>query len=122
MLALIGLSNVTNGQAPNWVWANSAGGTGNENCYSTTTDASGNVYVTGKYTSHTITFGSDTLTNAGDNDIFIVKYDASGNVIWANGAGGTGNDFSNGLTTDTFGTICPNPIWCLSICNIAQAY
>ena len=77
MLALIVLSNITNAQAPNWDWAKSAGGTGNENGYSTATDALGNMYVTGNYTSPTITFGATTLTNSGNSDIFLVKYDAN---------------------------------------------
>jgi hypothetical protein len=105
MLALIGLSNVTNGQAPNWIWAKSAGSTGSENGNSTTTDAFGNVYVTGGFTSPTITFGATTLTNAGGNDMFLVKYDASGNVIWAKRAGGGGNEFGQSVATDASGNV-----------------
>lgn len=100
MLALIGLSTISNGQAPNWIWAQSAGAGGN--C---TTDASGNVYVSGGYSSSTIIFGTDTLTNAGGNDILLVKYDASGNVIWAKSAGGTGDDLCMNITSDASGNV-----------------
>jgi len=46
--------------------------------------------VTGFFWSPTITFGSTTLTNAGGYDMYIVKYDASGNVLWAKNPGGYG--------------------------------
>ena len=105
ILTLIGLSNVSNAQVQNWVWANGSGGSGSENDISTTTDVSGNVYVTGRYSSPTITFGTDTLTNVGGTDMFLVKYSASGNVIWAQRAGGTGNDYSSSIATDASGNV-----------------
>ena len=72
-----------NAQTPNWQWAKSAGGTGSAFGLIVSTDAIGNVFMTGYFKSPTITFGTTTLTNAGSNDIFIVKYDATGNVLWA---------------------------------------
>jgi gliding motility-associated-like protein len=47
-----------------------------------TTDALGNIYLTG-YFSDTVSFGGYTLIQPGGNDIFIVKYDTNGNVLWA---------------------------------------
>src|SRR5258707_1392540 len=89
-------------QAPSWLWAQSAGGTGQDNVQSISTDAGSNVYVLGYFNSPSITFGTTSLTNAGGgaNDLFIVKYDNSGNVIWAKSAGGTGQEFAYGITTD----------------------
>jgi hypothetical protein len=76
-------------QTPNWDWAIGAGGTGEDFGYSTATDGVGNVYVTGYYTTPTITFGAFTLINTGVGSMFIVKYDASGIVLWAkNNIGG----------------------------------
>ena len=72
------------------------------------TDASGNVYITGYFKSPTITFGTTTLTNnstANDADIFVVKYDSAGTVIWAKSAGGTGNDFGNGISATGDGNV-----------------
>jgi hypothetical protein len=93
-----------NAQAPDWAWAKGAGGAGDDYNSSVATDASGNVYITGRYSSPSITFGTITLTNAditgNTNDIFIVKYDATGNVLWAKGAGGTSNDRGFSITTD----------------------
>jgi len=92
-------------QAPNWTWAKSANGTGNDNATSTSTDTAGNVYVTGTYYEASITFGATTLTNAGGHDIFVVKYDAAGNVLWAKGAGGASNDEVRSNTTDVAGNV-----------------
>jgi hypothetical protein len=87
----------------NVLWAKSAGGTEDDRGYSVATDASGNCYVTGSFHSSSITFGSYTLTNAGYLDMFLVKYDANGNVIWAKSAGGTGDDDGNSVATDANG-------------------
>ncbi len=64
----------------NVLWAKSAGGTDWDEGNSVAVDAYGNIYVTGYFDSPTITFDSDNLTNAGNWDIFLVKYDASGTV------------------------------------------
>ena len=67
------------------------------------TDALANIYITGSFSSPTVTFGSYTLTNVDSSDIFLAKFDSSGNVIWAKTGGGTGNDFGNGVTADAYG-------------------
>jgi hypothetical protein len=89
------------------LWAKRASGNNSERGYSVTTDASGNVYVTGYFYSPTITFGTTTLTNSGsiDNDIFIVKYDAAGTVLWATSAGGNSTDNGYSVATDTSGNV-----------------
>ena len=76
----------------NVVWAKNTGGTNEDKGYGIAVDAIGNSYVTGWFSSSTITFGSTTLTNSGSDDIFVVKYDSSGNVMRAKSAGGTSND------------------------------
>ncbi|TRZ70083.1 MAG: T9SS C-terminal target domain-containing protein [Bacteroidetes bacterium] len=85
------------------VWAKSAGGSGNDVGQGIAADGSGNVYVTGHFSSSSLTFGTTKLTNAGSDDIFIVKYDVTGNAIWAASAGGSNSDYSNGITTDGSG-------------------
>ena len=44
-----------------------------------------------------------TLTSAGDADIFVAKYDASGDLVWATRAGGTGTDVGNSIALDGAG-------------------
>ncbi|MEO8148938.1 MAG: T9SS type A sorting domain-containing protein [Bacteroidia bacterium] len=85
----------------NVLWALSAGGSGDDKASAVATDASGNIYVTGYYYSPAITFGTYTLTNAGVvGDIFIVKYDAQGNVLWAKGEGGTALEIPYSIVVD----------------------
>lgn len=71
----------------NWLWAKSAIGTIPDYGYSVSADAQGNVFVTGRFFSPTITFDTITLTNTDSSgnteDIFIAKYDTSGNILWA---------------------------------------
>ncbi|MCX6244164.1 MAG: SBBP repeat-containing protein [Bacteroidetes bacterium] len=87
----------------NVLWAKGAGGTTDDYSLSVAVDASGNSFVTGWFDSPTITFGTSTLTNAGNNDMFLVKYDANGNVLWAKSAGGTADDFPMSVTVDASG-------------------
>jgi len=88
-------------------WAKKAGGTSNDMAYGVTVDASGYVYITGSYSSHTCTFGTVTLTNTDTTtaDIFLAKYDSNGNVQWAKGAGGTKFDNATSVKVDASGNI-----------------
>ena len=92
----------------NVVWANSVGAANNYSSgISITSDNAGNIFVTGTFSSATITFGTTTITNSkeGSDDIFIVKYDSNGNVVWAKGAGGTDNEVCYDISTDASGNI-----------------
>lgn len=93
-------------QNPNWLWAKSAIGTGNEYGNDLSTDASGNIYLTGDFSSSLVTFGSTTLANtAGSSDFFVTKYNSSGNVIWARSAIGTSLDVGRGVCSDPLGNV-----------------
>ena len=91
----------------NLLWARGVGGTANDLGSAVTTDAAGNVYFSGVYTSPTITLGSFTLTNNNANcsSVFLVKYDPSGNVIWARSPGGPGCLLTTKLITDATGNV-----------------
>ena len=95
----------TNAQSQNWLWAKSASGSSSDAGYSISADADGNVFTTGEFTSPTITFGSTTLTNNGTYNVFIAKYDASGNVLWAKSAGGSGADVGYSVSADAKGNV-----------------
>ncbi len=90
-------------QAPSWLWAKTAAGS----IYTLgmATDANGNICVTGYFIGGSVTFGSYTLTNTGYWDMFLVKYDPDGNVLWAKSAGGDNNDAGVGLAIDSFGNV-----------------
>ncbi len=97
------------GQVPDWAWAKSAGGAFADEGNCVTTDNVGNVYITGSFNSSTITFGNVVLNNADINntssDIYIAKYDALGNVVWARRTGGNVSDISKSITTDNMGNV-----------------
>ncbi len=87
----------------NVLWARSGGGTSQDYGVAIAVDGAGNCIVTGYYFSPTISFGIYTFGNSGFADIFIVKYDANGNVAWAAPAGGAGNDYGLGIAMDGSG-------------------
>ena len=61
-------------QAPDWLWAESAGGTISDYGCGIATDDNGNSYITG-YFMDTAYFGTISLTSSGDDDIFVAKLD-----------------------------------------------
>ncbi|MDP4282542.1 MAG: T9SS type A sorting domain-containing protein, partial [Bacteroidota bacterium] len=87
----------------NVLWAKKGGGTSDDRSSSVAVDASGNVFVTGNFSSPVISFDSLTLTNSGVVDMFIVKYDENGNAIWANNAVGTYSDQGNSVASEASG-------------------
>ncbi|MFI5218323.1 MAG: SBBP repeat-containing protein [Bacteroidia bacterium] len=98
-------NTTTFGQAPNWQWAKKADGLYHDAGNSISSDVNGNIYVTGSFSSPSITFGTITLTGLASNNIFVVKYDATGNVIWAKSTGGNGGAVGYGIHADAFGII-----------------
>jgi hypothetical protein len=91
----------------NILWARTATSNpaGVNKAYSLSADAVGNVYLTGAFTSPTISFGTNTLTNFGFDCGFLTKYDQNGNDVWAIGTVGAGSDEARSVSTDTAGNI-----------------
>ncbi|MFA4851901.1 MAG: SBBP repeat-containing protein [Bacteroidales bacterium] len=91
------------------LWAKSAVGNGGNYSPIIIADTLGNIYLTGYFDTEFISFGNTTLNNSnndgGTTDIFIAKYNSSGNIQWAQRAGGLGNDWSNSLISDKNGNI-----------------
>ncbi len=70
--------------------------------------ADGSVYVTGYFYSDTLQFDSVTIYNSNPGnfaDIFIVKYNNTGNVIWAKSAGGAIDDMATSIAVSSDGNI-----------------
>ncbi|HYF30984.1 MAG TPA: T9SS type A sorting domain-containing protein [Chitinophagaceae bacterium] len=72
-------------------------------------DASGSIFVSGYYR-FTVDFdpgpGVGNMTASGTlNDIFLAKYDASGNYLWARTFGANSNDIPGGMTVDASGNV-----------------
>jgi hypothetical protein len=64
----------------------------------------GSVYVVGSF-KNTGEFGATTLTSLGDYDAFVTKFDADGNIVWANRFGGAGADWGNDVAVDPAGNV-----------------
>lgn len=68
-------------------------------------DISGNSYVAGFF-SGTIQLGNNImLSSAGGRDILVAKYSATGQLLWAKGIGGSGNDEGRGVALDQSGAV-----------------
>ncbi|MBC7845288.1 MAG: hypothetical protein H7Y10_02205 [Flavobacterium sp.] len=72
------------------------------------TDASGNIYVTGSFYG-TADFdpseGVANLTSTGTSDIFLAKYDANGNYVFAKGMKGPKMEWGTAIAVDTSGNV-----------------
>ena len=96
-------------EAGNFVWAKQLGGNGDEQPgVATRIDGNGNIYLTGGFPG-TVDFdpgpGIFNLTTAGSWDIFFVKLDTDGDLVWARQAGGTNEDVGVGLDIDIGGNV-----------------
>lgn len=87
-----------------WRWVKAAGGNNEDLGAAIAVDAAKNTYVTG-YFLNNAQFGASNLTNAGNRDIFIAKYNANGQVVWAQRAGGSGIDEGRGIALDGSGNV-----------------
>ena len=71
-------------------------------------DTSGNVILTGAFQG-TADFdpssGTENISSAGSNDVFVVKLNSSGQLVWAKSVGGTGNDRGNAVAVDSSGNV-----------------
>lgn len=89
----------------NCLWAKSLGGADNDYGAAIAVDNDGNVYVGGYYKSTSITDGINIITNQGDKDIFLAKYNGSGTLQWLKGIGGTYEEEITGISTDLSGNV-----------------
>lgn len=90
----------------NFIWAKNVGGSqSGDQGLSIKTDASGNIYTTGNFTSFgdfDPGMGVTNLTPSSTNsdEIFILKLDMSGNFVWAKSMGSIGNDYGFSIAID----------------------
>ncbi len=84
-------------------WTRQLGTRGNDRSFGVTTDALGNVYLSG--TTERDIDGSGPGTHAGADDAFLTKYDSAGNLTWTRQLGTTDRDKSSSVTTDAFGNV-----------------
>jgi hypothetical protein len=94
------------------LWARRLGGTLGDVGNSVSVDSSGNVIVVGTYASSPLniyaadgTTVSFTLSQVGNGDTFVVKYNSGGTPLWARKIGGTGDDRAQSVSVDSSGNI-----------------
>ena len=89
-------------------WAVTWGGVDGVECVSVVVDANNDIFVTGNF-GKTVDFdpglGVSKITSLGQQDIFLCRFNSSGEFIWARGWGGGYADFGNAVTVDTSGNV-----------------
>ena len=90
-------------------WAMSMAGSDRVHGASAALDAKGNVYVTGSFgagSAGSVWIGGKQYSGKGDKDIFVVKLDPRGKVLWGVTAGGAKGDQGIGIAADSAGNTC----------------
>ena len=97
-------------QIPNWEWAKTLAGSKDDNGRSIACDSKSNVVMVGDFLSDSISSGSQYFPNVNPtggiinqytmSDIFVSKYDSSGNILWTKSFGGDSMDIAAGVAID----------------------
>lgn len=92
----------------NFLWAAQLGGSSEDYGTAISTDANGNVVLTGVFKG-TADFDPSLTTfnlfSNGGYDVFIEKLDPNGNFLWAKQMGGTGDDYGNAIKFNLNGAV-----------------
>lgn len=92
----------TNG---NVIWVRNGDVGENNYLYGIAVDKSGNAYVSANFSGNLQFEGAQVASSIGGTDMFLIKYDTSGNFKWIKTAGGVGNDGGNDTNIDSDGNI-----------------
>ena len=86
------------------LWVRQGGGSGGVVGNAVAVASDGGCFVTGNF-GGTASFGTTNVTSVGNADLFITKYDASGNLVWLRKAGGLPGNYAQGtsVTVDSSG-------------------
>ncbi|MFZ1687749.1 MAG: T9SS type A sorting domain-containing protein [Flavobacteriales bacterium] len=91
-----------------FLWAGKIGGVSTDACYSICSDATGQLYLTGFFSSTADLdpgTGSYNMTSAGSEDIFLCKLSDAGAFVWAVGLGAGGSDVGYAVDMDLNGHV-----------------
>jgi hypothetical protein len=90
--------------AGNHLWSKRFGDSNHQYSQNVSVDRWDNVLLSGQFYG-TIDFGGGVLTSAGNNDIYIAKFDAAGNHIWSQGWGDASKQYGHCTITDGSGNV-----------------
>ncbi len=88
----------------NHLWSKRFGDVGGQIGESVAVDGTGNVLLTGGFVV-TADFGGGPLTSAGDADIFVAKFDSSGNHLWSKRFGDASGQVGRSVAVDAAGNV-----------------
>lgn len=86
------------------VWVKYWGGTGVDYLNDIAIDPDGNILGIG-YFNGTATFGGTNITAVSSSDIFFIKVNPSGDILWIKQGGGSDADIASGIATDLGGNL-----------------
>jgi hypothetical protein len=90
--------------AGNHIWSRGFGDIGYDEAWAVAVDGGGAVLVTGMFNG-TIDAGGGNLRSAGRDDIFVAKYDPTGNHVWSRRFGDTEEDGGWDIAVDRWGNV-----------------
>lgn len=93
---------LANAQNNDLLWVTQFTGVGQNQPLQMISDVSGNIYVYGAFTA-TVNQDVITLTSLGGQDLFLAKYNKSGQIIWLKQFGGAGTETPTGLALSNDG-------------------
>jgi chitodextrinase len=96
--------NINNPVGGEFIWTKRLGGTLVDAGCNVKTDNSGNI-ITAGYFMGTVDFGGGPLTSAGGYDIFVAKYDSTGQHIWSKRFGSSEDDSAKAVAVDASGNV-----------------
>ncbi len=80
-----------------WLWTRQLGTTSNDYGTSVAVDSADNAYISGD------TYGSLDGTNVGARDVYLAKYNSSGDWLWTRQFGTSAEDYSTSMAVDSAG-------------------
>lgn len=106
-ILLVFFISIAYSQVPQFEWTSNLEYVGYIREISITTDSAENVLITGYFSGwHDFNPGpADLLIESSNVDIFILKLDSNGDLLWARTLGGLGHDEAMSIVTDTSGNV-----------------
>lgn len=87
------------------LWSVAFGGIGADECKAVAADNEGNSYVAGYLGSTGVTIQNETISSLGGYDVFVLKFNPEGNLLWARTYGSATNDQAKAIAIDNDGNV-----------------